>query len=237
MRLTAPGIVTGRLTKAPAVYNNNDGSRKIRFTVAAQDHFTDGDGNRGSQFIPPEAFIPAKQTGNGLVLLVDSIALLESRTSKEARFAFKRMNALTFLFMEFTEHVIESPVIIAFIDFSVGWNRRRRRGSFIHGRRDIRSIRIRIPFSIIMLLQTLYIALGYPGVIFPLPLGGKSGIYLVASPAHLTDGVALTESPQPFLEAVPVPPPHDSHYLVTEWLLCNHQLAVFQIIPVTVAHP
>ena len=41
------GIVTGRLTRDPAVYNNNDGSRKIRFTVAAQDHFTDGGGNRG----------------------------------------------------------------------------------------------------------------------------------------------------------------------------------------------
>ncbi len=119
------GIVTGRLTKDPAVYNNNDGSRKIRFTVAAQDHFTDGGGNRGSQFIPLEAFIPAKQTGNGpydyldcgdlvscsytvqnnnykdkggemvygLVLLVDSIALLESRTSKEARLAAKESAA------------------------------------------------------------------------------------------------------------------------------------------------
>ena len=59
------GNVAGRLTKDPAVYNNNDGSRKIRFTVAAQDHFTDGDGNRGSQFIPLEAFIPARQQGNG----------------------------------------------------------------------------------------------------------------------------------------------------------------------------
>ena len=115
------GIVTGRLTKDPPDYTNNDGSRKIRFTVAAQDHFTDGGGNRGSQFIPLEAFIPAKQTGKGpydyldcgdlvscsytvqnnnykdkggemvygLVLLVDSIALLESRTSKEARLAAK----------------------------------------------------------------------------------------------------------------------------------------------------
>lgn len=119
------GIVTGRLTKDPAVYNNNDGSRKIRFTVAAQNQFTDGDGNRGSQFIPLEAFISARQQGNGpydyldcgdlvscsytvqnnnykdrngemvygLVLLVDSIALLESKTSKEARLAAKESAA------------------------------------------------------------------------------------------------------------------------------------------------
>lgn len=119
------GIVTGRLTKDPAVYNNSDGSRKIRFTVAAQNQFTDSDGNRGSQFIPLEAFIPAKQADNGpfdyldcgdlvscsytvqnnnykdrngemvygLVLLVDSIALLESRTSKEARLAAKESAA------------------------------------------------------------------------------------------------------------------------------------------------
>lgn len=119
------GIVTGRLTKDPAVYNNNDGSRKIRFTVAAQNQFTDGEGNRGSQFIPLEAFIPARQQGNGpydyldcgdlvscsytvqnnnykgkdgemvygLVLLVDSIALLESKTSKEARLAARESAA------------------------------------------------------------------------------------------------------------------------------------------------
>ena len=119
------GIVTGRLTKDPAVYNNADGSRKVRFTVAAQDQFTDGHGNRGSQFIPLEAFIPAKQQGNGaydyldcgdlvscsytvqnnhykdrngemvygLVLLVDSVALLESRTSKEARLAAREAAA------------------------------------------------------------------------------------------------------------------------------------------------
>lgn len=59
------GIVTGRLTKDPTFYDNRDGSRKVRFTVAAQDQFTDRDGNRNSQFIPLEAFIPAKQEGNG----------------------------------------------------------------------------------------------------------------------------------------------------------------------------
>jgi single-stranded DNA-binding protein len=59
------GIVTGRLTKDVVVYQNRDGSRKIRFTVAAQNHFTNGDGKREAQFIPLEAFIPAGAQDNG----------------------------------------------------------------------------------------------------------------------------------------------------------------------------
>lgn len=113
------GMVTGRLSQDIKVFTNKDGSRKIKFTVAAQDHFTNSRGEYESQFIPLEAFIPAKQRSNGpfdyldkgdlvscsytiqnnnykdkdgemvyaLVLLVDSIALLESKTSKEARLA------------------------------------------------------------------------------------------------------------------------------------------------------
>ena len=111
------GVVTGRLSRDITVFENKDGSRKIKFTVAAQNHFTNGQGERDSQFIPLEAFIPAKQQNNGpydyldkgdlvscsytiqnnnykdkdgemvyaLILLVASIALLESHTSKEAR--------------------------------------------------------------------------------------------------------------------------------------------------------
>ena len=113
------GMVTGRLTRDPQVFENRDGSRKIKFTVAAQNHFTNGQGEYDSKFIPLEAFIPAKQQNNGpfdyldkgdlvscsysvqnnnykdgngemvygLILLVDNIALLESKTSKEARLA------------------------------------------------------------------------------------------------------------------------------------------------------
>lgn len=111
------GVLTGRLTKEPMIYDNRDGSRKIRFTLAVQDSFTDSEGNRGSQFIPLEAFISAKKQGNGvydyldrgdfitcsytvqnnnytdkngekvygLALLVDTVSILESRASKEAR--------------------------------------------------------------------------------------------------------------------------------------------------------
>lgn len=113
------GMVTGRLSRDITVFTNRDGSRKIKFTVAAQDHFTNSHGEYESQFIPLEAFIPAKQRNNGpfdymdkgdlvscsytiqnnnykdkdgemvyaLILLVDNVALLESKTSKEARLA------------------------------------------------------------------------------------------------------------------------------------------------------
>ena len=115
------GMVTGRLAKGLTIHGNKDGSRKILFTVAAQDNYTDKEGNRGSQFIQLEAFIPANRENNGvyehldcgdlisasysvrnnnyknkdgvmvynLVLLVDEVALLESRASKEARLAAK----------------------------------------------------------------------------------------------------------------------------------------------------
>ena len=60
------GVVTGRLAKDLEVYNNRGGSRKILLLVAAQDNYTDRDGNRGCQFIPLEAFIPASQRTNGV---------------------------------------------------------------------------------------------------------------------------------------------------------------------------
>lgn len=111
------GMVTGRLTADPDVRTNADGSRKVRFTVAVQNSYTDRNDKRGSQFLPLEAFISADRNGNGaydcinkgdlvscsytvnnnnytdgnghkvygLVLLVDEIALLETKASKEAR--------------------------------------------------------------------------------------------------------------------------------------------------------
>lgn len=60
------GMVTGRLAKDLEVYNNRGGSRKILMLVAAQDNYTDRDGNRGCQFIPLEAFVPPGQRDNGV---------------------------------------------------------------------------------------------------------------------------------------------------------------------------
>ncbi len=119
------GVVTGRLAKDLAVYDNRDGSRKILMLVAAQDNYTDSEGNRSCQFIPLEAFIPANQKNNGVfgyigcgdliscsytvrnntytdkdgktvysnVLLIEEVALLESKAAKEARQSAKNQDA------------------------------------------------------------------------------------------------------------------------------------------------
>lgn len=65
MNIRNYGMVTGRLTADPDVRINADGSRKVRFTVAVQNSYTDKDGKRGSQFLPLEVFISADRSGNG----------------------------------------------------------------------------------------------------------------------------------------------------------------------------
>lgn len=53
------GVATGRLTSDPFVYQNTDGSQKVRITLAANDNYKNADGKRSTQFLPFEAFIPA----------------------------------------------------------------------------------------------------------------------------------------------------------------------------------
>ena len=57
------GVVEGRLVREPAIFQNSDGSKKIKFTVAAQDNYKsttpDGKKEKGSQIINLEAFVPA----------------------------------------------------------------------------------------------------------------------------------------------------------------------------------
>lgn len=62
------GMTTGRLTTDPQLYENADGSRKIRITVAAANNYQNRDGSRGAQFLPFEDFIPSKRAkyGNGV---------------------------------------------------------------------------------------------------------------------------------------------------------------------------
>ena len=53
------GIVEGRVTKAPVVMDNKDGSKKVFVTVAAQDNFASGtDKERKTQFVNLEGFVP-----------------------------------------------------------------------------------------------------------------------------------------------------------------------------------
>lgn len=65
------GLVTGRLAKGLTIQRNKDGSRKVLFTIAAQDNFVDKNKVRGTQFIPLEAFIPADRKGNGAYEYLD----------------------------------------------------------------------------------------------------------------------------------------------------------------------
>lgn len=55
------GIAEGRLTRDPKVFINSDGSRKVKFTLAVQDNYTDKNGVRGAQFISFDGFIPRRQ--------------------------------------------------------------------------------------------------------------------------------------------------------------------------------
>ena len=53
--------ITGRLTRNPVFFQNNDGSQKVKATIAVQDNFRSGaDKTRKSQFIAVEQFLPAK---------------------------------------------------------------------------------------------------------------------------------------------------------------------------------
>lgn len=58
-------ICTGRLTADPYIYKNNDGSRKIKLSIAAQDVYRKKDNTKSTQFIPLEAFVSAERT-NGV---------------------------------------------------------------------------------------------------------------------------------------------------------------------------
>lgn len=52
------GIYTGRLSKAPTVFTNADGSKKIVVNVASRDNFKTG-GKYATQFMDFHAFVPA----------------------------------------------------------------------------------------------------------------------------------------------------------------------------------
>lgn len=57
--------VIGRLTRDPKVFPNKDGSKKVSFTVAADQNFTNAQGERGTDYVPVEAFVRASTNGTG----------------------------------------------------------------------------------------------------------------------------------------------------------------------------
>ena len=53
------GLIEGRLTKDPIVFENSDGSRKVLLNVAVRDPYPDRYGNYNSQFVDLQAFVCA----------------------------------------------------------------------------------------------------------------------------------------------------------------------------------
>ena len=54
----------GHLTSDPVFFQNKDGSRRVRLTVAARNNFTSRDGKVKSQFVSLTKLLPADR-GNG----------------------------------------------------------------------------------------------------------------------------------------------------------------------------
>lgn len=60
------GIVEGRLAKDPVIFENSDGSKKVKLTVCARDSFRGRDGQVATQFVELDGFIPATSNGLGV---------------------------------------------------------------------------------------------------------------------------------------------------------------------------
>ena len=66
-------ITSGRLVSDPMTFDNSDGSRKVKFTIAAPNNYKAADGTRGAQFVPVQAFLSkdfVAKNGNGVYDLI-----------------------------------------------------------------------------------------------------------------------------------------------------------------------
>lgn len=70
------GIALGRLAADPRFFDNSDGSRTVRFTVLVDQDFTDRNGERGTDAVPVERFIPADRD-NGVFDMIHKGDLVE----------------------------------------------------------------------------------------------------------------------------------------------------------------
>lgn len=72
------GFATGRLTKDPVVFDNQDGSKKVIVTLALTNNFKNKDGETEAQFIDFQAFIGkgASMGGYGLIGKGDLIEVI-----------------------------------------------------------------------------------------------------------------------------------------------------------------
>jgi single-strand DNA-binding protein len=63
------GTAIGRLASDPRFFDNKDGSRTVRFTVLVDQDFVSANGERGTDAVPVERFIPSDR-GNGVFDMV-----------------------------------------------------------------------------------------------------------------------------------------------------------------------
>jgi len=59
MNMNNFSVLRGRLTADPAIFNNKDGSSKVKFTIACENNYKNKEGKRDVQMIPVEAFVKA----------------------------------------------------------------------------------------------------------------------------------------------------------------------------------
>lgn len=70
------GVAIGRLASDPRFFNNRDGSRTVRFTVLVDQDFVNADGERGTDAVSVERFIP-NDRGNGVFDMIHQGDLVE----------------------------------------------------------------------------------------------------------------------------------------------------------------
>lgn len=76
-------IVKGRLAADPRFFTNKDGSRTVRFTILANQNYTKRNGERGTDAVSLERFIPADR-GNGVFDMIhqgDKVTVMHHPTT------------------------------------------------------------------------------------------------------------------------------------------------------------
>ena len=61
MNICNYGVAIGRLVRPPKIYENRDGSHKVRYTLAVRRDFVNREGKRDADFIDLEAFLPVSK--------------------------------------------------------------------------------------------------------------------------------------------------------------------------------
>lgn len=70
------GVAIGRLASDPRFFNNREGSRTVRFTVLVDQDFVNAGGERGTDAVSVERFIP-NDRGNGVFDMIHQGDLVE----------------------------------------------------------------------------------------------------------------------------------------------------------------